>query len=169
MREDSSILYVYRKRGVYYFSRRVPRDLLEHYRRPNVPLSRKTKSSRIARAKSATLAAHLDEQWMNLRWRNNENPLIRFLTDQTSETRSSSSAPLLSEGKIIYLSAKASRRPRTFVQSVERAVNNLISVAGDKPIDTYTRKGPNLLRGTLFKRGLFLISLKDSHVKTTIP
>ena len=94
--------------------------------------------SRIARAKSATLAAQLDEQWMNLRWRNNENPLIRILTDQTSETRSSSSAPLLSEGKIIYLSAKASRRPRTFVQSVERAVNNLISVAGDKPIDTYT-------------------------------
>lgn len=140
MRKDSSIPYVYRKRGVYYFSRRVPKDLLEHYRRPNVALSLKTKSSRIARAKSATLAAQLDEQWMNLRWRNNENSLIRFLTDQTSETRSSSSAPLLSKGKIIYLSAKASRRPRTFVQSVERAVNNLISVAGDKPIDNLYAK-----------------------------
>ena len=143
--------------------------MLEHYRRPNVPLSLKTKSSRIARAKPATLAAHLVEQWMNLRWRNNENPLIRFLADQTSESRSSSSAPLLSEGNIIYLSAKASYRPQTFMQSVERAVHNLISVAGDKPIDTYTRKDANLLRDTLYKRGLFLISLKDSHVKTTIP
>ena len=28
MRKDSSIPYVYRKRGVYYFSRRVPRDLM---------------------------------------------------------------------------------------------------------------------------------------------
>ena len=170
MRKDSSIPYVYRKRGVYYFSRRVPKDLLEHYRRPNVALSLKTKSSRIARAKSATLAAQLDEQWMNLRWRNDENPLIRFLTDQTSETRSSSSAPLLSEGKIIYLSAKASSRPRTFVQSVERAVNNLISVAGNKPIDTYTRKDANLLRDTLFKRGLSGASVKRllSTIRATL-
>ena len=86
MRKHPSIPYVYRKRGVYYFSRRVPRDLLEHYKRPNVTLFLKTKSSRIARAKAATLAAQLDEQWMNLRWRNNENPLIRFLADQTSES-----------------------------------------------------------------------------------
>ena len=27
MRKDSSIPYVYQKRGVYYFSRRVPKDL----------------------------------------------------------------------------------------------------------------------------------------------
>ena len=170
MRKDSSIPYVYRKRDVYYFSRRIPKDLLEQYRRPNIALSLKTKSSRIARAKSATLAAQLDEQWMNLRWRNNENPLIRFLTEQTCETRSNSSAPLLSEGKIIYLSAKASSRPRTFVQSVERAVNNLISVAGNKPIDTYTRKDANLLRDTLFKRGLSGTSVKRllSTIRATL-
>ena len=77
MRKDSSIPYVYRKRGVYYFSRRVPKDLLEHYRRPNVALSLKTKPSRIARAKSATLAAQLDEQWMNLRWLLGRQVLVR--------------------------------------------------------------------------------------------
>ena len=77
MRKDSSIPYVYHKRGVYYSSRRVPKDLLEHYKRPHVALSLNTKSSRIARAKSATLAAQLDEQWMNFRWLLGRQVLMR--------------------------------------------------------------------------------------------
>ncbi len=140
MRKDSSIPYVYRKRGVYYFSRRVPKDLLEFHKHPNLTLSLKTKSSRVAKAKSATLAAQLDEQWLTLRWRQNDNPLSRFLVDQTLDTSRASNAPLLSEAKGIYLTAKAITRPVTFEQSVERAIGVLSNVAGDKPLDKYTRQ-----------------------------
>ena len=126
MRKDSSIPYVYRKRGVYYFSRRVPKDLLEFHKRPNLTLSLKTKSSRVAKAKSATLAAQLDEQWLTLRWRQNDNPLSRFLVDQALDTSRASNAPLLSEAKGTYLTAKAITRPVTFEQSVERAIGMLV-------------------------------------------
>jgi len=88
MRKDSLIPYVYRKRGVYYFSRRVPKDLLGFHKRPNVTFSLKTKSARVAKAKSATLSAQLDEQWLTLRWRTNDNPLDRFLVNQVHEARS---------------------------------------------------------------------------------
>ena len=154
MRKDSSIPYVYQKRGVYYFSRRVPKDLFEFHKRPNVTLSLKTKSSRVAKAKSATLAAQLDEQWLTLRWRQNDNPLSRFLVDQALDTSRASNAPLLSEAKGIYLTAKAITRPVTFEQSVERAIGVLSNVAGDKPLDKYTRQDANNLRDTLFKRNL---------------
>ena len=80
MRKDSSIPYVYQKRGVYYFSRRVPKDLFEFHKRPNVTLSLKTKSSRVAKAKSATLAAQLDEQWLTVLPPYSCSTLIFFLS-----------------------------------------------------------------------------------------
>ncbi len=59
MRKDTHIPYVYQKRDFYYFSRRVPKDLLGHYKRPSITLSLRTKSARVARAKSSSLAAQL--------------------------------------------------------------------------------------------------------------
>ena len=61
---------------------------------------------------------------------------------------------MLSEAKGIYLTAKAITRPVTFEQSVERAIGVLSNVAGDKPLDKYTRQDANNLRDTLFKRNL---------------
>lgn len=65
-----------------------------------------------------------------------------------------SNAPLLSEAKNIYLHSKGDCRPVTFAQAVDRAVNNLVSTVVDKPIDTYSRQDANLLRSSLFDRGL---------------
>ena len=58
------------------------------------------------------------------------------------------------------MAANGISRPVTFAQAVDRAVNNLVSIAGDKPINTYSRQDANLLRDQLLERGLCKASVK---------
>jgi hypothetical protein len=74
--------YSYQKRDIYYFSRRVPKDLEDCYRSSKITLSLRNKSLKAAKAKSALLASQLDEEWLTLRWRRNHSPLRRFLHEQ---------------------------------------------------------------------------------------
>jgi hypothetical protein len=89
--------YIYTKRGVYYFSRRVPRDLQGHYKIQKIAFSLKTKSLRVAQTRSAVLSAKLDEDWFALRWRSSTNPFSRFLRVGKALSTDQSTAPLLSE------------------------------------------------------------------------
>jgi hypothetical protein len=89
-----SVPYIYQKRGVYYFSRRVPKDLEAYYRCSKIALSLRTKSLKAAKAKSASLASQLEEEWLTLRWRRNDSPLRRFLHEQAFEAKCLTSAPM---------------------------------------------------------------------------
>lgn len=152
--------FLYTKRGVYYFSRRVPSDLQGHYRGPRIALSLKTKSLRVAQTRSAALSSKLDEDWLTLRWRSSNDPFNRFLREGVSTTANNSFAPLLSEAKEIYLKAKATGRSITFEQAAERSVGCLTQLHGDRPIDLYTRSDVNELRDALLERGLQTSSVR---------
>jgi hypothetical protein len=106
--------YLYQKRGVYYFSRRVPEDLLCHYKQSKIVFSLRTKSIKAARVKAASLAAQLNEDWLTIRWRSKDTPLRKFLRDQATEARFESTAPMMSEAGKIYLRTKGEGRPVTF-------------------------------------------------------
>ena len=154
MWKNNLVPYCYQKRDIYYFSRRVPKDLEDYYRASKITLSLRTKSPKLAKAKSTSLASQLEEEWLNLRWRRNDSPLRKFLHQQAYEARSHSSAPLMSEAKDIYLRTKGVSRPKTFTQAIDRTVNNLFELVGDKPIDMYSRQDANLLRGHLANHAL---------------
>ena len=70
------------------------------------------------------------------------------------------SGPLMTEAGQIYLKAKGASRPLTFTQAVTRSVRYLVSVAGDKPIDSYVREDANSLRDALIARGLSRASIR---------
>ena len=101
MWKDNLVPYSFQKRDIYYFSRRVPKDLEDYYRSSKITLSLRTKSPKLVKAKSTSLASQLEEEWLNLRWRRNDSPLRKFLHQQAYEARSHSSAPLMSEAKDI--------------------------------------------------------------------
>jgi integrase len=157
---DQKSPYIFAKRGIYYFSRRVPVDLRCHYRQPRVTLSLRTRSPRAAQARAASLATKLDEDWLTLRWRSSSDPFSRFFIGPRETDAVVSSAPLLSEAKNLYLSVKGIGRPKSFEQSADRAVGYMINLFGDRPIDTYTRPEVNQLRDALAERGLSRASLK---------
>jgi len=58
--------YIYLKRDVFYFSKRVPKDLKGYYNRNRIVLSLRTKSLKAAQAQTATLITKLEEDWMKL-------------------------------------------------------------------------------------------------------
>ena len=103
---EQKALYRYRKRGVYYFCRPLPEDLTEHYKQSKIAFSLRTKSSRNAKIKAASLSSQLDEDWLAIRWRTKHNRLRRFLKYQALEARSESTAPFMSEAKEYYFRVK---------------------------------------------------------------
>jgi len=160
MRLTKEAPFLYQKRGIYYFSRRVPSDLQSHYRCPRIVMSLKTKSLRAAKARSAALLGKLEQDWLSIRWQTQDDPLSRYLFDAPVVSLGSSTAPRLSEVRNLYVAAKKSGRSTTFIQSVDRAAARLVEVAGDKPIDLYTRQEANSLRDMLVDRGLSQASIK---------
>ena len=76
----------------------------------------------------------------------------KILLEQAYEGRGQSTAPLMSEAKDIYLRTKGVTRPKTFTQAIDRTVNTLFELVGNKPIDIYSRQDANLLRDHLTNR-----------------
>ena len=146
--------YLFQKRGIFYFSRRVPEDLVHHYARSTIVFSLRTKPIRAAKVKATSLSSQLNEDWPIPRWRSKDALSQGFLRDQAAEAQIVSSAPFMIEASSLYLSARASNRPDTFRAAVDRAIKKFTDVCGDKPIDTDGRTEANLLGGSFFKRGL---------------
>ena len=59
--------YTFNRGGYYYFTRRVPVDLLPHYRCPRIVQGLATKSPSAAKTRAMVAAAKLDEYWSHLR------------------------------------------------------------------------------------------------------
>ena len=152
--------YIYQKRGVWYFSRRVPSDLQRHYKRSRIAFSLRTKSNRAAATRAVTLASKLEEDWLTIRWRTDNAPFSRFMNISTEAIDRNASGPLMTEASQIYLNAKGKSRPLTFTQAVNRSVRYLVSVAGDKSIGSYVREDANNLRDALIAKGLSRASIK---------
>jgi len=127
--------FLFQKRGVFYFTRRIPEDLRAHYTSRRIILSLRTRSRRAAQTRSASLAAKLEEDWLTLRWRAKDDPLRRFLRDSNSMVSVfESNAPRITEARDLYLRIKGVERPVTFAQAVDRCVRYLVEACRDKPL-----------------------------------
>ena len=58
--------HLYRKRGFYYFFRRVPKALLDDYPKSRIVLALKTRHYRDALRQSQILSKRLDDQWFHM-------------------------------------------------------------------------------------------------------
>ncbi|MBO6816497.1 MAG: tyrosine-type recombinase/integrase [Rhizobiaceae bacterium] len=166
MRYTKSASYIFTKRGIYYFSRRIPEDLKSHYNLTRIVISLRTRSHQAAVARASSLKSKLDEDWIVLRWRSSSAPFKKFLVDKQglvapgSIPPTTTDAPPMAEAKELYLKAKNRGRPKTFIQGVDRAVRYMTDLLGDKPINAYSRLEINQLRDVLAERGLAAASIK---------
>ncbi len=151
---DQKHPYIFIKRNVFYFSRRIPNDLKSHYNRNRIVFSLRTKSLKSAQAQTISLIAKLDQEWLMLRWRSSKNLFNRFLLDCAATDITNPPAPTLSEAKKLYLQVKGAGRSIAFFQSADRFVDYTIKLLGDRPINTYSRMEANQLRDALFDKGM---------------
>jgi len=162
MSETISPTFTFVKDGVFYFSRRIPKELLRHYSSARIAYSLRTRSGKVAEARARKAADQLDEYWFHLRTQDAQLPgkhMLRMGTagiagsSPTSHV-SSSSFVFLSEAVDFYLQQKGKGRPVTFHRAAERACGYVIDACGDKYLDVYTKADANKFRDALIARGL---------------
>lgn len=163
MPETNSPSFTFVKDGIFYFSRRIPRELKSHYKTPRIAFSLRTRSGRVAEARARRAADQLDEYWFHLRSQTAELPgkhMLRFQQDRQSalptslELEASSTSMKLSEAVTVYLEQKGKGRPITFHRAAERSCGYVIDVSGDKLLEEYSRADANAFRDSLVERGL---------------
>jgi integrase len=153
-----SFKHVFEKEGIFYFTRRIPVDLRNHYSSAKIAYSLRTRSRSVAVARATSAAGKLDEYWYHLRSQDAVLPgkhLLRHgLIKPSSGPSVTSDALTLSEAVLIYQRLKGQGKAATFLRAAERACGYVIDICGDKPLPDYTKANANAFRDSLIKRGL---------------
>ena len=97
--------HTYTKRDVYYFSRVIPSDLRNHYTKPRIIQSLKTKSAHRASVASKMLSSKLDNYWLGLRLKQMDVPASHLLVSG-AKVNLESKLLNIEEALQVYMSVK---------------------------------------------------------------
>ena len=131
--------YTFNRAGYYYFSRRVPSDLLRHYSYPRIVQGLKTRSAQTAKSRALVAAAKLDEYWSHLRMADPDligRSLLRqgygsFARNTQLDVSTATEQPItLSEALETYVTQKGAGKPKTFHAAAQRACSYLVNACG---------------------------------------
>ena len=155
--------YTFNRAGYYYFSRRVPADLLSHYSYPRIVQGLKTRSAQTAKSRALVAAAKLDEYWSHLSMTDPDligRSLLKsghgsFPQNSQIRVSTGSEQPItLSEALETYLTQKGASKPKTFKAAAQRACSYLVDACGAKTLAEYTRADALSYRDYLIAKGL---------------
>ena len=147
---DQHEAYTFQKRGVFYFSKRVPSDLREFYKVSRLTYSLKTKCPKLANTQVKEALHKLEWYWNKVRM-DNELPCRQSLVS-TTNNQSDDLSIKFTEAARLYLKIKGKNKGVTFYNSVQRATRYIICSIGDKNTASYTRANANSFRDYLLKR-----------------
>ena len=155
--------YTFNRAGYYYFSRRVPADLLSHYSYPRIVQGLKTRSAQTAKSRALVAAAKLDEYWSHLRMIDPDligRSLLKsgygsFARNTQLDVSSATEQCItLPEALETYVTQKGAGRPKSFEAAAQRACTYLVDACGAKTLAEYTRSDALRYRDHLIARGL---------------
>ena len=149
---DQNEAYTFQKRGIFYFSKRVPSDLKDLYKVERLTYSLKTKCPETAEKQVRDALHKLELYWNKVRM-DKELPCSQFLVSAINN-QSNDLSIKFTKAAHLYLGSKGKHKGVTFYNSVQRATRYLISSIGDKNLANYTRANANSFRDYLLKREL---------------
>ena len=103
--------YLTNRNGIYYFQRRIPMDVRNHYNSHAIACSLKTRSRRIALRAASSLSMQLEEYWMTLRI--NQLTSIHCQKLKISPDRAISGVSFM-DAKDLYLKLKGQGKAESF-------------------------------------------------------
>ena len=159
MVDHLNVSYLYKKRGVFYFSKRVPCDVRSYYKSDRIVICLRTKSNVSAIRASKSLYQKLDDYWTSIRLTKMQVPAEHMLVNKPP-VNSNSNAPLLSEALSTYLKLKGEGKDKIFIRASNRNIKYVIELLGNLPIDEYSSKDASKFRDYLLDRGLLISSVK---------
>ena len=158
--------FLFRKKEIFYFIRRVPVGLQDRFATKRISFSLKTKSEKVALARSKELASRLESYWFRISLQEEAAfgrflkkpiftpPIVNAVTVRKALRQPDGSRIKLSEAKKMYLRLRGEQRTANFFRTVERDCNVLIKFCGNKPIDQYLRADAAAFRDHLLEQGL---------------
>ena len=159
--------YLYRRSGVFYYSRRVPKDLSGYYSSKRIALSLKTKSKREAVLSSSHLSLELNSYWSSIRIKQIAK---RYVKHSTPSFDSNTSGVHLSDALEYYLKLKGIGKSELFHRTANRSIDYALECLGDRDLSKYSTADAGKFRDALFKRGLVSSSVRRvfSSVKSIV-
>ena len=157
---DHFSTYLYQKRGFYYFSRRVPKELQHCHAKHRIVFALNTRSRAKALKYAQVICQRLDEHWLPMRL-----DAMGFGNVITNDVRALA-APTLSEATQQYLQLKGMGKAKTFHQAALRNAGTVIEICGDRVVTEYRTTDAGQVRDALINRGLNVLSVRRSF--TTI-
>jgi len=151
--------YLWLKGSIYYFNRRVPKDVMGHYKSSRIVICLKTTRKDTAARSARSIAQRLEDYWMSLRLANIDVPALHLLRDRPQKL-SQSSCMTLSEALELYLRLKGFNKGKVFRRGAERNIQSVIDLLSDRPLDEYSSSDAAAYRDYLLKRGLTTNSVK---------
>jgi len=157
---DKTAHYLMCKGGVFYFTRHVPNDLQRHYDTLRIVICLKTRNRKSAMSASRSMAAKLDDFWLQMRLSHLDIPASDRLVKQQPVRSFTSCAPKLSDALQRYFKLKGIDKPKLFFTASERNVGYVIECLADRPIDAYTTADAAKFRDWLTDKQLSTASIK---------
>ena len=157
--QTKRVPYTFNRGGYYYFTRRVPSDLKQHYLCPRIVQGLNTKCFSTARKRASVAASKLDEYWSHLRM-TDYNLIGQHLLKSESFVKTPvlvddpAQVIALSEALQTYLSIKGKGKVKTFHAAAERACRYLVDATENKNLHEYTRQDALSFRDYLIAKGL---------------
>ena len=151
---DQSPSYLFTKRDVYYYSRRIPPNMRAIYGKKRLVVSLGTKSLNEGLSLSHALTVKLDTLWEeNTAIPNSLDVLVAKVEPRKRE-------PKLSEARDCYLRIRGAGKPETFERAAIRNIDAVISLVGYLKLTHYTTLEARKVRDTLLSRGLTVLSVR---------
>ena len=147
--------YVSNRDSIFYYIRRVPHDVRQHYASSRISFSLRTKSQRCALRAAGSVTQRLEDYWLGLRLQQMDIPAIHLVKADDVEDNS----PLLLDAAEMYLAIKR-RTDKTFIRTARRNATYVVKVLGNKPITSYATSEAAQFRDWCFEQGMSLNTVK---------
>ena len=147
--------YVSNRDGIFYYIRRVPHDVRQHYASSRISFSLRTKSLRSAARAASSVTQRLEDYWLGLRLQQMDIPAIHLVKADDVEDNS----PLLLDAVEMYLKTKG-KTDKTFIRTARRNAAYVAKVLGNRPITSYATSKAAKFRDWCFEQGMSLNTVK---------
>ena len=148
-----SPVYFYKRKDTFYFSRAVPSDLRQRFKKRKIEVSLRTKSQEKAARSAAALSDRLERYWDSLRM---ELVYSRELGLSAAAVHHLS----LPEALALYQRLKGADKTKLFFEGSERSIRYLIDCVGHESLTDLAPSDAGKFRDYLFNRGMASASVK---------
>ena len=154
-----SPVYFYKRKDTFYFSRAVPSDLRQRFKKRKIEVSLRTKSQVKAARSAAALSDRLERYWDSLRM---EIVFSRELGLSAAPEVKATAVHRLSlpEALALYQRLKGADKTRLFFEASERSIRYLIDCVGHDSLTDLVPSDAGKFRDYLFDRGMASASVK---------